>query len=181
MWDVLKFMVPDLFAQSIYTIDYQKLKQRGVKGIIVDLDNTLVESTRPDATPRLVKWLDELREMGFHVMIVSNNNQTRVSHFADPLGLPFIHTAKKPLLSAFKKALKKMNTQREETVVIGDQLLTDVFGGNRMGLYTILVAPVSQIDGFFTRINRRCERFVFFWLERKGYLRWKGSNNGEST
>ncbi|MFC7440669.1 YqeG family HAD IIIA-type phosphatase [Laceyella putida] len=174
-------MVPDLFAQSIYAIDYLKLKQRGVKGIIVDLDNTLVESTRPDATPRLVEWLDELRNMGFHVMIVSNNNQTRVSHFAKPLGLPFIHTARKPLLPAFKKALKQMGTKPEETVVIGDQLLTDVFGGNRMGLYTILVAPVSHIDGFFTRINRRVERLVFFWMERKGYVRWDRSNKSEST
>jgi uncharacterized protein len=178
---VLKFMVPDLFAQSIYVIDYEELKRRGVRGIIVDLDNTLVESTRPDATPRLVTWLDELRDMGFKVMIVSNNNRTRVAHFADPLGLPYIHAAKKPLLSAFRKALERMGTKREETVVIGDQLLTDVFGGNRMGLYTILVAPVSNIDGFFTRINRRMERFVFSLLKRKGHVQWERSNKGEST
>jgi HAD superfamily phosphatase (TIGR01668 family) len=111
-----------------------------------------------------------LKQLGFQVMIVSNNTRMRVSRFADPLDIPFIHAAKKPLTIAFKKALRLLGTAREETVVIGDQLLTDVLGGNRMGLFTILVVPISRQDGFFTRINRRIERLVFRWMERNGYM-----------
>nr|WP_220185854.1 YqeG family HAD IIIA-type phosphatase [Paenactinomyces guangxiensis] len=166
-------MIPNMYVQSIYTIDFHELQRRGIKSVIVDLDNTLVESTRPDATPRLIKWLDQVKHMGLQVMIVSNNTKTRVSQFAAPLNIPYIHTAKKPLSQAFRKALKSMGTKKEETVVIGDQLLTDVLGGNRMGLFTILVVPVSDVEGFFTRINRRIERFVFRWMEKRGLLRWE--------
>ncbi|SEN03252.1 hypothetical protein SAMN05444955_10532 [Lihuaxuella thermophila] len=170
---MLKSMIPDMYAQSIYTIDFHELQRRGIKSVIVDLDNTLVESTRPDATPRLIEWLDEVKHMGFQVIIVSNNTKTRVSQFATPLQIPYIHTAKKPLSQAFRKALQMMGSNKEETVVIGDQLLTDVLGGNRMGLYTILVTPVSNVDGFFTRINRQIERLVFRWMEKRGLLRWE--------
>jgi uncharacterized protein len=170
---VLNSMIPDMYVPSIYSIDFHELKRRGIKSIIVDLDNTLVESTRPDATPRLVRWLDQIRSMGFQVIIVSNNTKTRVSQFAAPLNIPFIHAAKKPLTPAFRKALKMMGCAREEAVVIGDQLLTDVLGGNRMGLFTILVVPVSNVDGFLTRINRRIERLVFRWMEKRGVVRWK--------
>ncbi|MBA4493073.1 YqeG family HAD IIIA-type phosphatase [Paenactinomyces guangxiensis] len=170
---MFKSMIPNMYVQSIYTIDFHELQRRGIKSVIVDLDNTLVESTRPDATPRLIKWLDQVKHMGLQVMIVSNNTKTRVSQFAAPLNIPYIHTAKKPLSQAFRKALKSMGTKKEETVVIGDQLLTDVLGGNRMGLFTILVVPVSDVEGFFTRINRRIERFVFRWMEKRGLLRWE--------
>lgn len=162
-----------MYAPSIYAIDFHELKRRGIRSVIVDLDNTLVEATRPDATPKLVQWLDEVKNMGFQVMIVSNNTKTRVSHFAAPLNIPYIHAAKKPLSQAFKKALRIMKCACEETVVIGDQLLTDVLGGNRMGCYTILVVPVSEVDGFFTKINRRIERLVFRWLKKKGVLEWE--------
>ncbi|SFJ10400.1 YqeG family HAD IIIA-type phosphatase [Thermoflavimicrobium dichotomicum] len=173
---MLSKFIPDLYAQSIYTIDFGALKRRGVTAIIVDLDNTLVESTRPDATPRLIEWLNEIKKMGFQVIIVSNNTKTRVSKFAVPLNIPFIHTAKKPLTQAFRKALEKLGTRIEETVVIGDQLLTDVLGGNRMGLYTILVVPVSDVEGIFTRLNRRIERLVFRWMKKRGLLSWEEGN-----
>lgn len=89
-------MVPDEFVQSIYAIDLNDLQRRGIKAIIADLDNTLVEATRPKATPELISWLDRLQKMGFKVMIVSNNNRTRVSRFAIPLQVPYIHRPKSP-------------------------------------------------------------------------------------
>jgi uncharacterized protein len=170
---VLRMMIPDMYVKSIYTIDFSELKRRGIKAIIVDLDNTLVESTCPDATPRLIEWLNEVKKLGFQIMIVSNNNKTRVSKFASPINIPFIHAAKKPLTLAFRKALKSLGVSKSETVVIGDQLLTDVLGGNRMGLYTILVVPVSNVDGLFTRVNRQVERLVFRWLKKRGLLGWE--------
>jgi uncharacterized protein len=170
---VFKSIVPDAFVQSIYEIDFNELQHQGVKAAIVDLDNTLVEASRPDATPQLVSWLDRLQGMGFRVMIVSNNNRTRVSRFALPLRVPYIHRARKPLSAAFKKALRKLETKPEETVMIGDQLFTDVLGGNRLGLRTILVVPVSDVEGFFTRLNRRMERMVFRWMKQRGLLSWE--------
>ncbi|MDN4594746.1 YqeG family HAD IIIA-type phosphatase [Polycladomyces subterraneus] len=169
---MFKAIVPDLYVQSIYDIDFHQLQRRGVKAAIVDLDNTLVEADRPDATPKLVSWLDQVQGMGFRVMIVSNNTRTRVSRFATPLQIPFIHRAKKPLSRAFKKALRRLETKPEETVVIGDQLFTDVLGAKRMGLFAILVVPISESEGFFTKINRMMERIVFRWMKEKGMLRW---------
>lgn len=166
-------MVPDEFVQSIYAIDLNDLQRRGIKAIIADLDNTLVEATRPKATPELISWLDRLQKMGFKVMIVSNNNRTRVSRFAIPLQVPYIHRAKKPMTLAFKKAMRRLEVTASETVMIGDQLLTDVLGGNRLGLHTILVVPVSEAEGFFTKINRRMEQRVFRWMKQRGLLAWE--------
>ncbi|MDR6225118.1 YqeG family HAD IIIA-type phosphatase [Desmospora profundinema] len=170
---MLKRIIPDEFVESIYDIDYNALQRRGVKAIIVDLDNTLVEADRPDATPKLISWLDQLQGMGFKVMIVSNNTRTRVSRFATPLRVPWIHAAKKPLLSAFNRAMRQLETTPEETVMVGDQLFTDVLGGNRRGMHTILVLPVSEVEGIFTKVNRLMERVVFRWMKQRGLLGWE--------
>lgn len=169
---MFKAIVPDLYVHSIYDIDFNRLQRRGIKAAIVDLDNTLVEANRPDPTPKLVSWLDQLQGMGFRVMIVSNNTRTRVSRFATPLQVPFIHHARKPLTGAFKKAMQHLEVKPEETVVIGDQLFTDVLGAKRMGLFAILVVPISKSEGFFTKINRLMERIVFRWMMKKGLLQW---------
>lgn len=169
----MKRLIPDLFVKSIYDIDYTGLQQHGIKAIITDLDNTLVESDRLDATPELVSWLERLQSMGFRVIIVSNNNEIRVSKFAEPLQVPYIHAAKKPFYTPFRKALNRLGVAPEETVVIGDQLLTDVLGGNKAGLYTILVVPVSKKEGFWTKVNRAFEKMVFHWMDTRGIQRWE--------
>jgi HAD superfamily phosphatase (TIGR01668 family) len=171
---VLASFVPDQYVPSIYKINLEALKAKGMKTLIVDLDNTLVESDCRDATPVLLEWLQRTKELGFQVMIVSNNNKNRVSRFAAPLGIPFIHRARKPLSAAFRKAIKELGAEVDSTVMIGDQLLTDVLGGNRMGLYTILVVPISKIEGFGTKINRRLERIVLSRLEKRGLFVRKG-------
>ena len=94
------------------------------------------------------------------MVIVSNNNEQRVPRFPIPLDLPYIYKARKPFQLSFQKAMKLMNLAPYEVVVIGDQLFTDVLGGNRLNLYTILVTPVAETDGFWTRFNRRMERIV---------------------
>jgi uncharacterized protein len=172
---LLKKLIPNLHVNSIYDIDLNSLKKQGIKGIITDLDNTLIEWDRPNATPKLLNWLEKLKEEGFRVIIVSNNRHLRVSSFADPLGIPFIHRAKKPSRAPFLNAIRKLELKKEETVVVGDQMFTDVLGGNRMGLYTILVVPVATTDGLLTRINRRMERFALQRMRKKGMLAWEES------
>nr|WP_263325652.1 YqeG family HAD IIIA-type phosphatase [Neobacillus sp. Marseille-Q6967] len=170
---MLKKFLPAEHVKSILNITPEQLKARGIKGIITDLDNTLVEWDRPYATPQLIKWFEEIKRNNIKVTIVSNNNEVRVKAFSDPLEIPFIFQARKPMTKAFNKALAQMGLKKEETVVIGDQLLTDVLGGNRSGFHTILVVPVAQTDGFVTKFNRFAERRIMNWFRKKGLLQWE--------
>ncbi|AKO94218.1 MULTISPECIES: YqeG family HAD IIIA-type phosphatase [Priestia] len=170
---MLKLFLPDQHVKSVFEIKPEDLKERGVKGIITDLDNTLVEWDRPDATPKLIEWFENMQQHNIQVTIVSNNVEKRVRLFSDPLGIPFIYKARKPMGRAFKKAIRNMDVNRNEIVVIGDQLMTDVLGGNRMKLYTILVVPVAQTDGFFTKFNRQMERRILTWMKKKGMINWE--------
>ncbi|MFJ5758096.1 YqeG family HAD IIIA-type phosphatase [Neobacillus sp. NPDC093182] len=170
---MLKNFLPDEHVKSILDIKPEDLKQRGIKGIITDLDNTLVEWDRPNATPELIKWFEQIKKHHILVTIVSNNNEIRVKEFADPLQIPFIFQARKPMVRAFNRALSQMGIKKEETVVIGDQLLTDVLGGNRSGFHTILVVPVAQTDGFITKFNRFAERRIMNWFRKKGMIQWE--------
>jgi HAD superfamily phosphatase (TIGR01668 family) len=170
---VLHYFLPSQFVKRVLDITPSELKEKGIKGIITDLDNTLVEWDRPSATPELTEWFEKMKQEGIKVMIVSNNNQKRVQSFAEPLGIPFIFEARKPLTRAFQKALAMMQLGKDEVVVIGDQLLTDVLGGNRLGLSTILVVPVAQTDGLWTRFNRKMERKILNMMRKKGMIYWE--------
>ncbi|MEN1934848.1 YqeG family HAD IIIA-type phosphatase [Paenibacillus sp. 102] len=169
----MKLFLPNEYVKNVYHVQPEDLKKRGIKGIITDLDNTLIEWDRPNATPKLEQWFLKMKEQGIQVTVVSNNNEQRVKDFADPLGIPFIHSARKPFVRAFKHAIQKMNLAADEVVVIGDQLLTDVLGGNRVGLYTILVVPVAQTDGLVTRFNRKIERKIMRNMKKKGLINWE--------
>ncbi|WP_163070562.1 YqeG family HAD IIIA-type phosphatase [Priestia flexa] len=170
---MLKLFLPNQHVKSVLQIKPEELIERGVKGIITDLDNTLVEWDRPDATPELIEWFKLMQEHGIKITIVSNNVEKRVKLFSNPVGLPFVHQARKPMRKAFRRALRDMGLQKDEVVVIGDQLLTDVLGGNRLGVYTILVVPVAQTDGFITKFNRKMERRILAWMKRKGMINWE--------
>lgn len=154
-------LVPQLTVNSIHDIDLERLSQAGIRGIITDLDNTLVGARTHLATPEVEQWIRHAERLGFKVMIVSNNHRTRVSRFSEPLQVPFLSSAGKPTLGAFRRAMKTMDTKPEQTAMIGDQLFTDILGGNRIGLYTILVMPVSlSEESWPTRINRILEKLV---------------------
>lgn len=168
--------IPSQYVRTVFDITPESLLDRDIRGIITDLDNTLVEWDRPEATPMLIDWLKSMKDSGIQVVIVSNNNELRVKSFSDPLGIPFIYQARKPMGKAFRKALQIMSVNREHVVVIGDQMLTDIFGGNRNKLHTILVLPVAQSDGFFTRFNRLVERRIMKRLKDKGYITWEEEN-----
>ncbi|MCM3588853.1 YqeG family HAD IIIA-type phosphatase [Mesobacillus maritimus] len=170
---MLKHFLPDQHVKSIFEITPESLKEKGVKGIITDLDNTLVEWDRPSATPKLIEWFENMKKNDILVTIVSNNKEDRVKFFADPLVTPYIYRAKKPMTKAFNRAVKDMGLNKDETVVIGDQLLTDVFGGNRGGFHTILVVPVAQTDGLATRFNRAIERRLLNLFRKQGKLNWE--------
>ncbi len=174
---MLNNFLPNEHYSSVFDINPSDLKANGVKGIITDLDNTLVAWDVKDATDEIIDWFNLLSEHGIQVTIASNNKESRVRLFSQPLDTRSIHSARKPLSKAFKKAQKEMKLEKDEIVVIGDQLLTDVLGGNLAGFHTILVVPIAETDGFFTRFNRKIERRILNWMERKGKLTWDRRND----
>lgn len=170
---VLKYFLPNKFVKRIFDIQPEQLLEHGIKGIITDLDNTLVAWDAKDATPDVIEWFKRMNEYGIKVTIISNNNHKRVQAFCEPLNVPFVFSARKPLRRAFNKTAKQMNLAKEEIVVVGDQLLTDVLGGNLAGFYTILVAPIVQTDGKVTRINRKIERRILAYFRKRGKITWE--------
>ena len=167
-------LLPDLSVDTIYDIDMEHLKSLGIKGIVTDLDNTLVRWDEPEATPELMRWLDHVRDAyGIKVVIASNNSNHRVERFAKPLNIPFISKARKPRRVPFVKAMQVLGTRPQETAMIGDQMFTDVLGGNRMGLYTILVVPIGDKEFIGTKVLRMMERVALSVLRRRGKIPWE--------
>lgn len=173
VYNVLKNFLPNEHVKSIFDIQPDMLKKQGIKGIITDLDNTLVAWDVKEATEEVIQWLNLMKEHDMKVMIISNNNQERVKVFSEPLETPFLSRANKPLGRAFRAAVKEMDLKKEEIAVIGDQLLTDVLGGNRAGIYTILVVPIVQSDAKITRFNRGIERRILNYFRKKGKINWE--------
>ncbi|HWL13417.1 MAG TPA: YqeG family HAD IIIA-type phosphatase [Ureibacillus sp.] len=167
------FLLPREFVTTVFEITPEKLAALGIKGVITDLDNTLIEWDRPDATEEIATWMKLMQDAGIRVIIASNNNQERVKKFAEPLGIPFIARARKPLGAAYYAAMKEIRLKSNEVAMVGDQLLTDIMGANRLKLYTFLVRPVAESDGFVTLFNRFIERRVFNSLKRKGIKTWE--------
>ena len=170
---MLKRFLPNQHVKDIFEISPGSLKKKGIKGVITDLDNTLVAWDIPDATPEIIDWFKQMEENDIKVTIISNNNEKRVRLFSEPLQAPFVYSARKPLSKAFKEAAKKMGLKKEEVVVIGDQIMTDVLGGNTAGFHIILVVPIVQTDGRMTRINRKIERRILSWMRKKGMITWQ--------
>ena len=155
-----KKIIPDEYVQTINDIDYNKLYSMGKRIILTDLDNTLVSYKVERPTPEIFEWKKMVEEIGFEVIIVSNNNKDRVKLFADELGVPYYAKAMKPLKKGFKRGIKLGSRKYDasEVLEIGDQLLTDVFGSKRMGYYTVLVRAIDhKTEKWTTRFNRKNE------------------------
>ncbi len=159
-------LYPDIYIDSIFDLDPEALKDRNIRGIITDLDNTLIPWDNRNIYPRLVCLFRKLQEMGFALHIVSNNSPEKGGRIARLLGIPACWYAVKPGRRAFCRALAKMELRPHEVAVIGDQIFTDVLGGNRMGMFTILVQPMSQKDFIWTRFMRMLEVRVLKNMER---------------
>ncbi|MEA4961679.1 YqeG family HAD IIIA-type phosphatase [Lutispora sp.] len=155
-----KLLIPDMHYESVFSIDIEILKQNGIEGIIIDIDNTLVAWDTKEADEKALNFIKSLQGENFKICMISNNTKKRVEKFNEILALPAIHKAGKPKISPFLKAMKLLQTNQKNTAVIGDQMFTDILGGNRIGLFTILVTPISPKEFIWTRFMRKIERFV---------------------
>ena len=157
----LEILRPREYLDSIYSIDFDRLKDRGISSIIMDMDETLLPREMLDITPVLFSFIQELREKGFNICLLSNSvHPERVDYVSRTLRLPSITMAAKPFPFAFDKALKLLKARKEEAVVIGDQLFMDTLGGNWAGIYTILVKPMSPEKFWLRQWMRTAEHFV---------------------
>ncbi|MDF2539844.1 MAG: hypothetical protein K0S76_2865 [Herbinix sp.] len=162
---MLEKFYPKRIADSSYVIDYDKLYKEGYRGIIFDIDNTLVEHGA-DADQRAIDLIARLKKIGFQVCLISNNKEERVSRFNKEINVKFIHNAQKPARKNFIKATKIMGTTIDTTVFIGDQLFTDVFGANRVGMMTYFVKPIGPKEEIQIVLKRKLERIVLFYYRR---------------
>lgn len=153
-----KIFFPHIYIQSIFEIDTDYLKRNGIKGIIFDIDNTLVPYDVEQPTKEVIDLFEQFKKKGFKICLLSNNTKERVIRFNEGLEIHAIHKANKPLTYKFKRAMTLLGTNKNSTAIVGDQIFTDVFGGNRAGLMTILVSPVSDKDEWITKIKRGIER-----------------------
>ena len=167
--DIVSYFYPDEYIGSAYDIDYDKLYGEGIRGIIFDIDNTLVMHGYPP-DDRSVKLLTELSDKGFNILFLSNNKEERVRSFRDgslPRAL-YLHKANKPLRTGYRMAMEKMGSDKETTVFIGDQLFTDVWGAKRCGIRNILVAPIDPHEEIQIVLKRILERAVLSSYRRSG-------------
>lgn len=163
---MIKRLYPNLYLNSINEIDTVALKQEGIKGIIFDIDNTLVPYDVLDPTDEIISFFGRLKSEGFQICLASNNTEDRVVRFNKGLKVFAIHKSGKPSTKSFKRALELMHLTSNQAVIVGDQIFTDVFGGNRANLKTILVKPVSEKDEWITKVKRGIERKVIAHYEK---------------
>jgi len=162
---MLRNLYPQIYVDSLRNLPLEWLWEKGIRAFILDLDNTLTEWNSYEVPEDLKAWLAEVKERGFRVCLLSNNGRHRVKKVADPLGVPYVPRAGKPRRRSFLRAVEMLKARPEETAVVGDQVFTDVFGGNRCGLFTVLVKPLAQREFLGTRLMRRLERLAVKKIE----------------
>jgi len=158
---MIGFLRPDFQYHSLPDIPVEDLLTKGIKGLLLDLDNTIAPWDDKSLTQQVIDWFEKLNAAGIKACIVSNNRKPdRVSAVADVLGILYVFNAAKPRRKAFLMGLHTLDLKPSEVAFIGDQLFTDVFGGNRVQLTTILVSPIDEKEFAGTKVLRFMERLV---------------------
>lgn len=157
---------PDVYLDSAYDIDYEALYEQGYRGIIFDIDNTLVPHGAP-ADERSIALFERLRRIGYESMLLSNNKEPRVKSFNDKVKSRYIYKANKPFLENYQKAMELMKTTPATTLFVGDQLFTDVWGAKKAGIKTYLTRPIHPKEEIQIVLKRILEKVVLFFYKRK--------------
>ncbi|MCD8010800.1 MAG: YqeG family HAD IIIA-type phosphatase [Lachnospiraceae bacterium] len=169
---MLEVFYPNQTAVSSYEIFYERLAERGVRGILFDIDNTLVPHGAA-APPEAVALFGRLHALGLATFLSSNNQEPRVGPFAKAVNSPFLCNAHKPAAAGYREACQIMGVRPEEAVFVGDQLFTDIFGANRAGIRSILVQPIHPKEEIQIILKRRLERPILYFYRKGGWKRKK--------
>lgn len=164
---MFKNFKPDMYYKDIFSINYSKLRSKGVRCLLFDLDNTIepIIISYPDSED--IRLFSKLKIMGFKVIIMSNSKKSRVVKFAKKLGVDYNFLSAKPFIKAYLKLMYKYNFKSYEIAAIGDQLMTDVYGANNAKIVSVLIDPISNIELKKTKINRLFEKFILSYLKNK--------------
>lgn len=177
---MLNIFKPTWMIEAIYHLTPEQLKEKNIKAVLTDLDNTLIAWNNPDGTEELIQWIKVMEEAGIPVVILSNNNDERVKRVASALNLDYVARAIKPTVIGFKKAETKLGLPKEEILMVGDQIMTDVWGANLAGIRTVLVKPIINSDAWNTKLNRFMElRIMNYLIKKNPDMRWRKSLHGE--
>ena len=166
---MIKRFLPDIYQENIFKINYDKLKSKNIKCLLFDLDNTISPAKEIVLCEKTKKLFDKLKK-DFKIILFSNNFPKRVSKFGNYYDLEIACISLKPFSFKYSYILKKHKLNKNEVACIGDQLLTDINGGNKIGITTILVNPISNIDETETWLNRQIEKKIFKTFEQKKLL-----------
>jgi len=164
-----KYLFPKESADSVYHIDYDKLWQRGIRGLIFDIDNTLVTFDIKEPPAEITDLLINLVNKGFGICLLSNNSEARVKGFCKNLDYPHIWKAKKPGKTGIARAMVHLGLNKHQVAIIGDQIFTDCFGGNLFGIHTILTTPIAKRDEWTVKLKRLPEKIVLRAYARRGH------------
>ncbi len=163
---MLQRFYPDNEIDSAYDLDYEALYKMGYRGIIFDIDNTLVPHGAP-ADERAIALFKRLHALGYKTLLLSNNKEPRVKMFNDSVGSQYIFKAGKPGRAGYEKAMELMGTRPDTTLFVGDQLFTDVWGAKKAGIVTWLVKPIHPREEIQIVLKRRLERIVLYFYHKK--------------
>ncbi|WP_408071631.1 YqeG family HAD IIIA-type phosphatase [Butyrivibrio sp. JL13D10] len=158
-------LYPSETSESTYLIPFESYFDEGYRGIIFDIDNTLVPHGAP-ADDRAVELFERLHKIGFRTLLLSNNKEPRVAPFARAVDSEYIYKADKPFLAGYLRAMEKMGTNPGNTLFIGDQIFTDVWGANRAGMHTVLVGQIDKKEEIQIVLKRYLEAVVLFFYRR---------------
>jgi len=156
---MLKLLFPHEYVGSVFDIDYKKVFDMGYRGILFDIDNTLVPHGS-DSTEKVDDLLRRIQSMGFKILLLSNNSEERIVRFLANIDALYIHDAQKPDLANYLKAIEMLQVRKEEALCIGDQVFTDIYGANKCGIDNILVAYIRAADETKIGIRRNLEKIV---------------------
>lgn len=171
--DSINLVIPNSYVKSVYEIDYEELYRKGYRNIIFDIDNTILPVNDTNVPDNLVKLFKSIRKIGFEVCIVSNNQLERVLAPAKSLETSYLENANKPNSTAFDKALAILKGTIEDTIMVGDQMLSDIKGANEYGLYTILVDPLENKYDMKTGTSRFLQNRMIKKLQKKNIFHEK--------
>lgn len=163
---MFKMFFPDEYLESTYRINFEELYRKGYRGIIFDIDNTLVPHGAP-SDEKSEKLFENLKQIGFQCCLLSNNQYQRVSSFNEKIQVHFIENAHKPSRKNYLKAMELMGTSLENTLFVGDQLFTDVYGAKRVGIHNILVKPIHPKEEIQIVLKRKLEKIVLFFYAKE--------------
>ena len=149
---------PTYVFNNVTEITADFLNKHNIKGLILDLDNTLTTHNNPNPPQSSLDWLDKMKKSGIKMMIVSNNSAERVTPFAKALGLHFVPNGRKPLTFGYTQAIKEMGIHKKSIAAVGDQIFTDILGSNLKGIRSLFVFPIEPETSLPFRFKRACEK-----------------------